>query len=297
MKKHVLTNFLFLFFFLLTNAQFVNVLNGKSSLHSFYSTTTCVVLTEDEEVNDALKKAFSDIWTITPVKFINQQEFAPYIGNTDLSFIHIKPYKVKGEKKEIGAMALLKGGFNDTEFYLKSTLTFIAYDNWGVDKTMNHLAYKIPLMVGQLQYTIETVYHNDIRGKDFLQVTNNVEDFCNQNANSLVNKTLLIPAAYQMTKIIDIEYFKAAYPYDIKLADNDFIQQAIENKQSNCAVLQSSYNINKYNAIIDCDTYETLFCEFEFYDPALQNSLDKFDSDDLAAIIKASKKKSKSKKK
>lgn len=279
-------------FFLFNFAQLSPILKGKVSCAKFLKTTTCIVLTEDEAFNKQLIRSFEQSWNITPIKIISAQEFKSNITNTNLSFVTIKEFKVKGNKKEIGALALFNGGFTDTIFYLNSSLAYVAYDNWGLEKELKDVHKRLPAMVFQLQETISLINEFDISGNDEDAITRQLTKIYNARAGILKEKTLLIDVKYQNSKITSIAELAKTYKYAYEFVSNEEIKRAIDSKDPTKAVLSSSFNLHKYNQVFDCSTFEVVFCELEMYDLITQPQLNLFDIGDmeeLASCVKRSK--------
>jgi hypothetical protein len=273
-------------------AQYAPILKGKVSCARFLKSTTCVVLSENEAYNQQLTQSMEQSWTITPYKLISYEEFNLTVSNTDYSFIYAEEFDVKGEKKEIGALALFNGGFTDTKFYLNSSLAYVAYDNWGIEKELADIVKKIPAMIYQLQETISLINEYDISGNNEDAITKQLNKIYNERAGVLKSKTLLIDKRYQNIKIISTDELSKIYKYTFEFVSSDAIQEAIMKKDPTKAVLFSSYNLHKINTVIDCGTYETIFCEKEIRDLVFDQSLNLFDSGDmeeLNSFVKRSK--------
>jgi hypothetical protein len=282
---------LFLSLITLNFAQFSPVLKGKSSLARFFNSTTCVVLTEDPCINEQLKRHFSESWKITPVQFILDEEFEIFLKDASYSFVHINTYKVQGEKKLVGAIALLNGGYTDRDLmYLNSTLAYVAYDNWGLEKTVESICKKIPAMVSQLKATIQLVNDNNIQGRYSMDITKSLIDIYNSKAYVLKTKTLLIDHLYKNSKIISEPEFAFIYKYDYQFVSGEEIEKAIANHENGKAVLFSSYNLYKINKVIDCSTHEIIFCEFEMSDNQRDHRLNQFDNTDMQLLNSTVKK-------
>lgn len=273
-------------------AQLSPILKGKASCSRFLKSTTCVVLSDDENFNKRLIQSFEESWKITPFKFISKEEFQENVSNISLSFVTIKEFNVKGNKKEIGAIGLFNGGFTDTNFYLNSCLAYVAYDNWGLEKNVADLTNRLPVMVFQLQETISLIHEHDISGNNEDAITRQLTKIYNDRAGVLQNKTLLIDFKYQNAKIISVEEFSKTYKFTFAFASSDEIKEAIDTKDPTKAVLSSSYNLHKINQVYDCSTYKVIFCEKEVYNVVEQPILNQFDFGDmeeLSSCVKKSK--------
>ena len=286
--KLILT-FLFNLIICLNFAQYAPILKGKASCARFLKSTTCVVLTADEAFNKQLIRSFEQSWTITPVKFITEETFASSISDTKLSFVSIQEYKVKGEKKEIGALALFNGGFTDTDFYLNSSLAYVAYDNWGIEKSISDIQKRLPAMVYQLQETISLINELNIEGNNEDAITRQLNKIYNARAGVLKTKTLLIDKKYQNLKIISVDEFAKLYKYAFEFVSSDEIMEAIDSRDPNKAVLFSSFNLHKFNQVVDCSTLEIIFSEKEVEDLISQPSLSKFDAGDMEELYSCAK--------
>lgn len=286
-----LLSFIFLILFTSSRAQFSPLLKGEVSLTRFLNSTTIVVLTEDDCVNEQLKRYFRETWNLTPVQFILDQELEIYFDNMDFSFVFIDEFKVKGEKKLVGSMALFNGGFTERNLvYLSSSLAYIAYDNHGIEKSLSDICKKIPAMVSQLQTTVRLVKDQNIKAKDEEDMREKLMDIYNSKAISLQKKTLLIDNRYKNTKIISVPEFESIYKYDYQFVSSENIEQAITNHESGKLVLFSSYSQFKINKVIDCSTHEIVYCEFETADQSTASRLNQFDDGDMKLLNNTVKK-------
>lgn len=287
--KIILTLFLNIILFT-SFAQYSPVLKGKVSFSRFLKSTTFVVLGEDEEVNSVLMESFKSTWTITPIQFIYEAEFPAYVNDPEKSFIYLKDFKVKEERKDVGALAVFNGGYNDIEFYLNSSLAYIAYDNWGVEKKANDLLYRLPAMVYQLQSTINLIYDNNLEVKNTESLVLKLNKLYNARAGQMQNKTLLIDKLYETHKIISIKEFAKKYGYAFEIVGGEEIKEAIQSKAKDKAVLVSSYNLYKINQVFDCATYDIIYAELEKNVLYEERQLDKFDLEDAEQLATAVKK-------
>lgn len=271
-------------------SQFSPLLNGKISCARFFKTTTYIVLTESESFNAELKQAASEYWTITPTHFIPEDSLEYFIQDPSLSFVYLKHYPVRGEKREVYALALFNGGFASIKFFLNSTLAYISADDFDFEKSSEDLSYRAASMLINLQQIISGISSEDLKAKDELKMTEELSNFINANAGLLKGKTLLVEKRYSLGKIVDYQEVEKKYPYSIQLVSKEEIEKALKNKESDKAVLISAYNLYKTNMVIDCANLELIYAELEQQDAQQSKRLDKFNLEDLNQLIIAIKK-------
>ncbi len=271
-------------------AQFSPILKGKASCVRFLQSTTCVVLTENEAFNEDLKKAFEDNWKLTPYIFISQEDFEKKIIETEFSFIHINAFKQKEQKKTVGAMALFNGGFNDLLLYLNSSLAYIAYDNWGIEKDYLAIQDRLPAMVAQLNNTVFLVNDENITGSNPGDIYKQLISLYNAKSGVLKDKTLLIDKRYEFEKIVSLAEFAKKYGYAYELVSAERIKEAILNKEADKAVLYCSSSLYKINQVTDCSSYEIIYAEFEEETATIKPLINKFDDLDAMQLNVAIKK-------
>lgn len=283
MKK--LFTVLLLFGFLTTYGQFSPILKGKYSLERFNQSSTYVVLTTDDCVNDQLKRHFTESWSLTPVQFILDEEFETFFADASASFVVIEKMKVKGENKLVGAMAIYNGGFTDRKLmYLSTSLAYITYDNYGLEKELKDICKKIPAMVNQLQTTLSLINDQNIQARNAEEMRNKLSKIYNSKAAKLKKKVLLIDKRYKNAKIVSVPELESLYKYDIQFVSSEEIERALANHESGKAVLFSSFNHYKVNKVIDCSTHEIIFCEFEQDDNLTSHRLNQFDNEDIELL-------------
>lgn len=287
--KKILT-FLLIIIFSSSWAQFSNMLKGKASCSRFKKSTTFFVLTGKPEVDEALRKGAETYWTQTPIAFTTKEEVGALIRDVDKSFVILSEFKVKGTTIKSGALALFNGGFDDTNLFLSSSLAFVSYDNLGVEKTIESIAYKLPNMVKEIGDIVTLIDDDNKEFKEEMGVYAHLTRRINENSGVLKTKTLLIDKNYLLYKIISWQDFEKMYNYNYKLATIDEIKQAITEANPDVAVLYSSYGYHKVNTVVDCASGKIIYTEFKTVDPLYENVLDHFDYPDLELLNSAIKK-------
>lgn len=281
----------FILFTSIALAQFSPKHNGKASFSRFFKTTTMVLLTEDECVNEAMQRYFKEIWTLTPVEFINQNDYNEYLPDDEYTFVIIDEFKLRGEKKLFGAMALFYGDILDLEqTYLNSSLAYVAYDSQGQEKEVSDLCYKVSTMISQLQRTIELITENNIIAKDKVDLIAELTEHYNKEAYLLKKETLLINERYKNSKIISVPELESLYNYTFEFVPKSVIEKAIYNREAGKAVLFSNHSIFKTNIVMDCSTQHVIYCELELIDEVEGNRMNQFDNLDMMDLNKVVKK-------
>lgn len=271
-------------------SQYSSLLNGKVSCARFLKSTTYIVLSESEEFNQELINAANTQWTLTPTHFIPEDSLEFFIQDPSLSFMYLYRYPVRGEKRELYALALFNGGFSSLKFYLNSTLAYVSADDLGFEKSSKDLSYRAASMLVSLQQIISGISNQDIKAKDEIKMTEELSNFINAKAGILKGKTLLVEKRYSLGKIVDYSEVEKKYPFSLQLASKDEIVKALKNNDGDKAVLISAQSLYKTNMVIDCANLELIYAELEQQDEQQTKQLDKFNLEDLNQLIIAIKK-------
>ncbi|MCB0510126.1 MAG: hypothetical protein H6579_01925 [Chitinophagales bacterium] len=273
-----------------TSAQYSPLLNGKISCARFFKTTTYIVLSDSEKFNQELREAAASEWKLTPTHFIPADSLEYFIQDPALSFVYLNRYPVRGEKREVYALALFNGGFASMKFFLNSTLAYVSADDFDFEKSSEDLSYRAASMLLSLQQIISGISNEDLKAKDEIKMTEALSNFLNEKAGLLKEKTLLVEKRYSLGKIVDYAEVEKKYPYAIQLVSKEEIEKALKSKESDKAVLISAYNLYKTNMVIDCANLELIYAELEQQDLQQSKRLDKFNLEDLNQLIIAIKK-------
>lgn len=157
---------LLFFSFLALNAQSAReIFEERKDI--FLGNNIYVVYTGSPVLDSALKNDFSKYWTIRPIKgFITQEEFKELIRDKGNSFFYSTGYYYSvnrgsshGDRSAACIFAFNGGKKNTGKYNLLFESTSISYfDTFGGEKNTENAAYRVPLMVADLQHDINLKY-------------------------------------------------------------------------------------------------------------------------------------------
>ncbi|MDD3877910.1 MAG: hypothetical protein PHT69_14910 [Bacteroidales bacterium] len=191
----------------------------------FKNTTTCVVNTSKpfSFFNAYLKEAVEADWTITPFKFIDENEFENTLSRTDLSFLLISEAAFTERRQQINLEVLnivlgQRGSSLDDLPDLGSIP--LAYAE---DEEEKYL-YKIPAFIKLIQYQIKAIENNNINNIQQLM------DFHNSFNSEIKLKELWLLEDELSPEINTSEKIRSVYPYSFKIVTKDQIEEAVKNE-------------------------------------------------------------------
>lgn len=285
--------FLFALSFVVSSySQFTPKTTGISSFARFSKTETYFVFTDNSKVDSALVSAVNQNWNITPAHFISKDSFLLISKSRDKSFVYITKLKQMGTGKQVEALSLVNGGYDNMAKYLNNTLAYISIDNEGYEANLEEINYRLGNMIYQLQDVVVITKSENFIEKTESKIILKLEKYYNKRCKALQEKTLLIDKRYLSQKIISQKEFENLYKYDLKFVDKNEIQKAILNKDESKAYLVSALNLYKINSITDCATGAILYLEFEEEDRVSKELNKNFDRDDIILLngrVKAGK--------
>lgn len=284
--KFIKLFFLFLGISFLTNGygQFTPKTTGISSFARFMKSETYFVFTENVEVDSALVKAVNENWNITPSHFISPDSFLVLSKDRDKSFVYISKLKQMGAGKQMEAVNLVNGGYDDMAKYLNNTLAYISIDNEGYEANLDEIVYRLGHIIYQLQDIVLITKEENFVEKSEAMVIKKMEKYYTKRCEPIQNKTLLVDKRYLSQKIISQSEFENLYKYDLMFVDKEAIDIAIKKKDESKVYLVSAVNLYKINTITDCATGAILYIEFEEENKMTNEFNRNFDRDDILLL-------------
>jgi len=219
-----------LLLFVNINAQ--RAVAEHSELEKFMKTTTCIVYDTDifNTYNSAIKKAVEQSWTITPYKFITMNEFKTMKHNPAYSFlVRTKVYSEKKANNVAYTFLSLVIGEKDKNFdELIEVCSFpLSYYNVDYDK----YDYKMGTLLIFVQNHINITFDKpDLNEKNILQ-------YYNKNIENIGDKTIYLNPDNLDNDINTLQKISSCYSGKVKFADEDKIQELINNKDPHAIIL------------------------------------------------------------
>lgn len=267
------------------SAQFSPKTKGLASFARFNKTETYFVLTEREELNEAIKTATIENWSLTKINFIEEDSFLLISKDRDKSFIYFHKMKKQGVGKKIKVLALVNGGYDQKATYISNTLAFISLDNDAYEANDLDIIFRLPNLVTQLQDIVKIVKENNIIEKTEQKVRNKMIKLYNKKSGAIKDKTLLVDKRYLSQKIVSEKEFYNIYKYEVMFASKEFITKSINEKDPRFCYLISAVNLFKINTVNDCETGEILYADFEEEDKISKDFDRNFSRDDIFQLV------------
>lgn len=188
-------------------------------------------------------------------------------------------------------------------------VSYSPIDYFGLEKNPLNIFSRLPLVIYNIQNTLELVKKNNINGNT-LQIVKQLKSIYNQNAGILKNKTLLIykdrtkdvdgpkekkksfirsyssigEALAEGDKLVPEEEFAKLYKYPFEYASMEKILQAIQDHDPRYAYLCPQITVNKSIFVYDLETFVPLY-----YDYAIQGvKINTSDVKNLYSTVKES---------
>ena len=194
-------------------------------VQKFKKSTTCVVLEDDDFsfYNPEIKAAVQKYWTVTPYRFISTAEFNDMWGKPEYSFLVLTVSNFSNHKSgsSYNYLNLLLGAKVINIDKLPEFCTVPLSTDGSDDEDY---VYKIDMIVRFIQHHAQVLVDNPT----------NLElkclKFYNKNIPQVKNKTILIAARDLAPDINTIEKLQKIYKYPVKIADEEEIKKAVEEK-------------------------------------------------------------------
>ena len=266
------------------SAQFTPKTAGISSFARFFKSDTYFVFTGNTAVDSALITAVAENWTITNALFIPEDSFKVLTKDRDKSFVYISDLKRQGTSKQVKALCLVNGGYDDMATYLTNTLAYISIDNEGYEANIEEIIYRLGHLVYQLQDVVNIVKEENYIENSEEAVRYKLEKYYTKRCELVQQKTLLIDRSYLSQKIFSEMEFTNLYKYSLNFVNKSVIEKAIRDKDKSKVYLVSALNLYKINTVADCATGQILYIEFEEKNPVTNEFNKTFDRDDIVLL-------------
>jgi len=196
---------------------------GKTHVEQFFKTTTLVV--KDDKpfsfFNVYLKEAMDTYWTITPFKYIEDDEFEKYCQNEDYSFLIFTEASYIENKKavKVDVLNFVLGHKGDNINNMPDLGTIpLCY----VDDDDEKYLYKMPAFVKLIQYQVNMVRENS------LYSVMSVLNYHNKFTSEIKNKDLWLIDEELLPEVNTIEKIKKSGLTQVKIKTRDDLEEAIE---------------------------------------------------------------------
>jgi hypothetical protein len=225
-------------YFVIVSALFTLCLQAQApfptqdEVKQFFASKTCFVLEDDpfSQYNVFIKNAVKGNWTLTPFEVISVEDFNVKRLDPAYSFVVLTETYFNKDKSGSGFtfINLLLGKdvnkLGEMPEFCAIPLAFV-----GTDDT--EYAYKLGIILTFIQQHTNLIAEDpSIFGKKYLK-------YYNKFVPEVVNKTVLVTEEDMDQSVNSDEKIKKIYPYNIKVAGEDEIKQAISSKAANTLIL------------------------------------------------------------
>jgi hypothetical protein len=129
------------------------------------------------------------------------------------------------------------------------------------ESPLTKCAFRLPVLIYQLQSTITLVKKNAMLGGAFSLGKGLNKLYC-QNAKKIKAKTLLINTDAANVKFTEAE-IKEVYRYPVEFCNNAKIVEVLKNKDPKYTILQPAITLNKFIMVFDAATYDCLYSSID----------------------------------
>jgi hypothetical protein len=198
----------------------------------FRKSVTCVVLEADQFsfYNAEIKDAVNKYWKVTPVKYINTEEFNVMRNDPAYSFIVLTITNFSNDKSgsTYDFLNLLLGAEVDE---LDQLPEFCAIPLCFSGAPEEEYSYKLGLIIRFMEY------HADLVMKNPATTALRYLKYYNRNVPDIMNKTILVREDDLAPEVNTAERIAAHYPYKVRIAGEEEIMNAIEAKEKDVLIV------------------------------------------------------------
>lgn len=230
MLRNALLSFVAVAISLATSSQ--TAFPDQDELADFFNTETLVVLenTMFSTYNTFIKSAMKEHWEITPYRFISVEDFEKERKNPDFSFIVLTETSFDRDKTSsvYNYINLLLGKdvgrIEDMPEICAVPLSFAGEED-------TEYAYKAGIVLGFLQAHARHLSDEpSLTGKRYLK-------YYNKFIPDLSDMTILLSENDLVDELKSAEIIEKLYEHDIRIVDDEEIQEAILKKKDNTVIL------------------------------------------------------------
>ncbi|MBS0012126.1 MAG: hypothetical protein KFF49_11995 [Bacteroidales bacterium] len=201
-------------------------------VNSFYNTKTLVVLEDDmfSEYNVYIKNAVRDHWELTDYDFINASSFEEMRKDPAYSFIVLTATRFdKDRSNTIFNFINLLLGKDVGRIEEMPEFCAIPLAVQGVDDA--EYSHKLDLIIRFMQAHVQHIREDpSMKGKQYLK-------YYNKFVPEAQDRTILVSVKDLVPELRTAEAADKYYPSNMKLVDDDEVDEAIENREGNTLVL------------------------------------------------------------
>ncbi|MBN1415036.1 MAG: hypothetical protein JW973_08055 [Bacteroidales bacterium] len=280
--KKILTGFIFLVLCGKTMPQ--NYVPSRDDVKAFYTTKTLVVLEDNPllEYNYIIKKVMGQEWTITEYDFISSAEFEEKRKDPQYSFIYMAQVTFEADKTD-AAYRFLHLSLGGDYYRLNEMPDIVAVPLAYYNVEEDDYAYKLGILVRFMQNHAKLIRENPEI------ISANVFKHYNDNIKDIRDKTLYILESELSNDVNSAARIKKVYPYRFRIATEEEIEQAIEEKNPDVVFLHkvgpegTKLNARCYKVIIGAA--DANFYYFNYHNVSDRNP-DGFLESDFKNLVK-----------
>jgi len=204
---------------------------NRDEIQQFMASKTCVVLEANQfsAYNVYIRQAVGTYWNITPIEFINTDEFDRRRRDPAYSFIILTQTSYDRDKAgtRYNYLNLLQGkigGLSEMPEICAIPLSFVDDDEYDY-------SHKLGAILFFMQKHASMISENpSLTGRRYLR-------YYNINMPKVKEKTILVAKDDLAPAISTIDRIRAIYPHRIEIVDEAAIEKAIREKTPNTLIL------------------------------------------------------------
>lgn len=249
---------LLLFICFNARAQFSAVGSESKIFKAFEACSSIeVVLSGDKTFDDAIKSAIELNWNLKPAQYINKATFNKSLSDESKAFMLLCTIlNDKGQEYHFLTI-LMGGGKRLSDYSYNDMVAYCPLNGLANESPLTKCAFRLPVLIHQLQSTINLVKTNDL-GKNGFSIGVNLSKLYREKAKEIEKKTLLINTDACDVKFTE-EEIKKVYQFPIEFCNNEKVAEVIKKKDAKYAILQPAITLNKFTMVFDAATYECLY--------------------------------------
>lgn len=260
-------------------AQFSSVGFKSDEYLQFKASKTHVVLTGDQNYDEAIKKAMNDNWKITPFDFISPDSLKTTIRDKNSSFIALITVQTSTSNQAFHYFALFNGGKKNIQKYdVMDMLAYCPINYWRNESPSTLCAPRVENMLQAMVNTIEILQKKEIAGLP-KKITDQLIEYYNQSTPKIKNRILLLSKEAIGDKL-DEKSMASVYPYKFEICSQEKVNKAIKEKSKDYYYFQPGITLSSNKFVIDPSNGEVIYADFDIMGIVIKKG-------DIESLVKA----------
>jgi hypothetical protein len=249
-----------------TNAQLANSGFDSEEFQNFMNSTTKIVLTGDQEIDEQIMASVNKYWNFTPFEEIGPDAYKEEVESSDDSYLLPLLVIQQTEHAQFAwfGYGIVMGGKKSKNYSRNDLLIYVPLNRYYTEEKFDQAIYRIDFMVSTLNETAKWIRDEKINEKG-----KKLDELClahvNSNANKIATKTMLVPKEVydydpQLTKKYYFDHIAIKkYTFKYKILPIAEIQALAESAEADqyCLLVPAKY-IDFHLTVFDLATHQPL---------------------------------------